>query len=59
MKELITVIGEIVVDNYIDAFNIDTTSKQVCRDQDTGIEVLEALVLGNAFFLFHSGVNTD
>ena len=59
MKELVGIIGEIVVDDNIDTLNIDTTAEQIGRHEDTGIEVLEGLVLGNTLVLLHAGMDAD
>lgn len=59
MKVLVGIIGEIVVDDNIDTLNIDTTAEQIGRHEDTGIEVLEGLVLGNTLVLLHAGMDAD
>ena len=59
MQELITIIWEIVVDDNIDTLDIDTSSKKIGSNQDTSIEILKRLVLGDTFFLLHSSVNTN
>lgn len=32
MKELVTVVREIVIDDDVDTFNINSTTEQICRD---------------------------
>ena len=59
VEVLIGVIREIVVDDNIDTFNINTTTKEIGGNQDTSVEFLEGLVLGNTFFLLHTGVDAD
>ena len=59
MKELVGIIGEIVVDDNVDTLNVDTTAEQIGRHEDTGIEVLEGLVLGNTLVLLHAGMDAD
>ena len=59
MEELIRIIREIVVDNDVDALDIDTAAEQVCRHKDASFKVLKGLVFGNTLILFQTGVNTD
>ena len=56
----IGVTRKIVVDDNIDTFNINsTTTKEIGGNQDTSVEFFEGIVLGNAFFLCHAGVDGD
>lgn len=59
VKELIGFVGEIVIDHDIDPLDIDSASKQIRRDQNAGIEILERLVLGNSLGLFHASVDAN
>mmetsp|Transcript_23900 Transcript_23900/g.56458 ORF Transcript_23900/g.56458 Transcript_23900/m.56458 type:complete len:273 (+) Transcript_23900:96-914(+) len=59
VQELVTFFREVVVDNDVDTFDIDTTAEQVRRYQDTSVEVLEGLILTDTFLLLHSTVDTD
>mmetsp|Transcript_14206 Transcript_14206/g.34034 ORF Transcript_14206/g.34034 Transcript_14206/m.34034 type:complete len:366 (+) Transcript_14206:330-1427(+) len=59
VQELVRIIGKVVVDHHIDAFDIDTTSKQVGGDQDACVKILERFVLRDAFFLLHTRVNAN
>ena len=60
MEVTIGVIRKIVVDDNIDTFNINsTTTKEIGGNQDTSVEFLEGIVLGNTFFLCHAGVDED
>jgi hypothetical protein len=44
----VCVLGHVVVDNDIDSFNIDTSTKDVGSNHDTRLEVLEFLVAINS-----------
>lgn len=59
MQELVRVVREVVIDDNIDTLDVDTTSEQVCRNEDPSIELLERFVLRNAFLLLLSGMNAD
>ena len=59
VQELISVVGEVIVDHNVHSLNINTTAKQIRRDQDTSFEVLEGFVFGNTFLLFHSSMDTN
>ena len=59
MEELVGIIREIVVDDNVDTLDIDTTAEQISRHEDTGVEVLEGLVLGNTLVLLHASMNAD
>ena len=52
-------IGDVVIDNDVDTFDIDTTSEKIGGDHDTLAEILELLVTLNTFFLFQAGVDGD
>ena len=59
MEELVRVVGKIVIDHDVDPLDVDPTSEQVGRHEDAGVEVLEGLVLGDAFLLLHPGVDAN
>lgn len=59
VQELVRVVREVVIDDNIDTLNVDTTSKQVCGNEDASIELLERFVLCDAFLLLLSGMNAD
>lgn len=44
VKVRISLVGHVVVDGDVDALNINSTTKDVSRDTDTSLEVLEFLV---------------
>lgn len=48
MKVGVLVLGHVVVNDDIDALEVDTTAKEVGGDHDAGAEVLELLVGLNA-----------
>jgi hypothetical protein len=52
-------IGEVIVDDDIDALDVDTAAEEVSGDEDTLVELLEALVLVDALLLIHPAVNAD
>ena len=59
VQELVRVVGKVVIDNNIDTLNVDTTSEQVCGNEDASIELLERFVLRDALLLLLSGMNAD
>jgi hypothetical protein len=48
MEISIRVLSHVVVDYYIDSFDIDTSSKDISSNDDTSLEVLELLVSLNS-----------
>ena len=44
MKVRVSLVGHVVVDGYVDALDVDATTKDVSGDTDTGLELLELLV---------------
>jgi hypothetical protein len=44
VKVGIGLVGHVVVDGDVDTLDIDTTTKDVSRNTDTGLELLELLV---------------
>lgn len=59
MQILVVVAGEIVVDDDVHTFNIDTTAEQVCGHQNTLLEFLEGLETSDSLLLRQGGVNAD
>jgi len=59
VEELVGVIGEVVVDDDVDTLNVNTTAEQIGRYENSGVEVLEGLVLGNTLVLLHAGMDAD
>jgi hypothetical protein len=45
MENLIRIVGIIVIDDHVDAFNIDSAAKQVRGDEIARVKVFEGLVL--------------
>lgn len=52
-------LGNIVVDDDVDAGNINTTGKDIGSDQDTLVELLERLEAGDTLILSHLRMNAD
>ena len=52
-------VGKIVVDDDVDTFDINTTTKQIRGDQDAFVEFLKGFESGNAFVLFETSVDHD
>lgn len=44
---------EIVVDDNVHSLDIDTTTKEVSRDEDSLLEIFELIVFGDALSLLH------
>ena len=44
MEIRVGLVGHIVVDSDVNTLDIDTTAKDICRDTDTGLELLKLLV---------------
>ena len=44
MEVSVSLVGHIVVDSDVDTLDIDTTTEDISRDTDTGLELLELLV---------------
>ncbi len=59
MQVGIRILSHIVVYNYVDSLNVDTTAKNVSSNHDTGLEVLKLLVLLDSFFLLQVLVDSD
>lgn len=59
MKVRIGISGSVVVDDDVDTFDIDTTTKNVGSNQNTLLESLELLVSTNSLFLRKTRVNSD
>jgi len=59
MQVRVSIRREIVVDGKVDAFDIDTTAKDVGSNTDALVEVLELLVAANTLLLGHAGVDSD
>jgi len=51
MQKLIRVVRKVVVDDDVDTLDVDAASEQVRRHKDARVELLEGLVLRNAFLL--------
>mmetsp|Transcript_23195 Transcript_23195/g.59615 ORF Transcript_23195/g.59615 Transcript_23195/m.59615 type:complete len:401 (+) Transcript_23195:292-1494(+) len=52
-------LGHVVVDDDVDALDVDTAPPDVRRDEDAVLEVLESLVLLNSLLLRHRAVDGD
>lgn len=48
-----------VIDDHIDTFHVNTTTKDVSRHQDTLLKVLESLVSADTLLLVKTRVNSD
>ena len=59
MQVRIRVFGHVVVDNYIDTFDVHSTTKKIRRDKNTLLEIFELSVAGDAFLLRHGAVDGD
>jgi len=49
----------IIIDDHVDAFDIDTTAKEVGGDHDPGLERFEVTISGDPFFLLQVRMDTD
>jgi len=58
VKVRISLVGHVVVDGDVDALNINSATKDVSRDTDASLEVLELLVAFDTFFLLDTGVDS-
>ena len=47
-------VGEVVVDDDVDTFDVDTTAKQIRGDQDALVEFFEGLEASNALLLLEA-----
>ena len=59
MEVLVGVVGHVVVDDDVDALDIDSATEEIGGDEDAGLELLEALVAGDAFLLGEPSVDAD
>jgi hypothetical protein len=59
VKVRVGISRRVVVDNDVDALNIDTTTEDVSRDEDTLLERLELLVPRDTLFLVQARVDGD
>jgi hypothetical protein len=59
VKVRVSISRRVVVDDDVDAFDVDTTTEDVGRDEDTLLERLELLVPVDALLLVQTGVDRD
>lgn len=59
MQILVRGVREVIVDDNIDSFNVNASSKQICGHQDTLVEIFKGFVASNSLFLFHSRMDAD
>lgn len=57
MEVGVGVLGHVVVDHHIDTLDIDTSSKQVGGNHDTGLELLELLVFLDSVIIVNNCCN--
>ena len=58
MEILISGLGHIVVDDNVDTFKIDTTTEDICGDEDAAFVLLEFVVTFQSFLLGQTTINT-
>jgi len=59
MQVSITILRHVVVEHDVDTLDIDTSTKQVRRDKNSALEVLELRVTVQSLLLVHRSVNVD
>ena len=55
MKVCVSILRQVVVNGQVDLLNINTTAKNISRDTDTLVEVLELLVAFDAIWMLVNG----
>ena len=59
MQVSVSRVGHVVVDDNVDAFDVDTATDDIRGNHDSLVEILEGLVSGDAFLLGQTGVDAD
>ena len=59
MQVLVRLVREVVVDDDVHSLDVNAAAKEVGRDEDALVEILELLEACEALFLLEAGVDAD